>query len=55
MNVARITPGRNGRRCIADYGHEEAAALHGKDPRAFALRSERFLGDDKGGFAEYKL
>jgi len=31
-----------------DYGHEEAAALHGKDPRAFALRSERFLGDEQG-------
>ncbi|HEX3083412.1 MAG TPA: glutamate synthase subunit beta [Pyrinomonadaceae bacterium] len=31
-----------------DYGHEEAAALHGKDPRAFALMSERFLGDEQG-------
>jgi glutamate synthase (NADPH/NADH) small chain len=31
-----------------DYGHEEAAALHGKDPRAFSVLSERFLADEDG-------
>ncbi|HYW71562.1 MAG TPA: glutamate synthase subunit beta [Pyrinomonadaceae bacterium] len=31
-----------------DYGQEEAAALHGHDPRAFAVLSERFLGDEHG-------
>ena len=31
-----------------DYGHEEAAALQGKDPRAFSLLSERFLADEHG-------
>jgi glutamate synthase (NADPH/NADH) small chain len=31
-----------------DYGHEEAAALQGKDPRAFSLLSERFLADEQG-------
>ncbi len=31
-----------------DYGHEEAAALYGKDPRAFSVMSQRFLGDEHG-------
>jgi glutamate synthase (NADPH/NADH) small chain len=31
-----------------DYGHEEAAALKGRDPRAFSVLSERFLGDEHG-------
>jgi glutamate synthase (NADPH/NADH) small chain len=31
-----------------DYGHEEAAALQGKDPRVFSLLSERFLADEHG-------
>ena len=31
-----------------DYGHEEAVALQGKDPRAFSLLSERFLADEHG-------
>jgi glutamate synthase (NADPH/NADH) small chain len=31
-----------------DYGHEEAAALQGRDPRAFSLLSERFLADEHG-------
>jgi glutamate synthase (NADPH/NADH) small chain len=28
-----------------DYGHEEAIALSGKDPRAFSVMSKRFIGD----------
>jgi glutamate synthase (NADPH/NADH) small chain len=31
-----------------DYGHEEAAALHGKDPRAFSVMTKGFLGDERG-------
>ena len=31
-----------------DYGHEEAAALFGKDPRAYSVMSKRFAGDDDG-------
>jgi len=31
-----------------DYGHEEAAALQGQDPRAFSVLSERFIGDEAG-------
>ena len=31
-----------------DYGHEEAAALHGRDPRAFSVMSRRFLSDERG-------
>ena len=31
-----------------DYGHEEAAALYGKDPRAFSIMSQHFLGDEHG-------
>jgi glutamate synthase (NADPH/NADH) small chain len=31
-----------------DYGHEEAAALQGRDPRSFSLMSRRFLGDEHG-------
>ena len=31
-----------------EYGHEEATALYGKDPRAFSLMSRRFLGDEDG-------
>ena len=31
-----------------DYGQEEAAALHGKDPRVYAVMSKRFAGDDRG-------
>ncbi len=29
-----------------DYGHEEAIALNGKDPRHFAVMSRRFIGDE---------
>jgi len=28
-----------------DYGHEEAIAVKGKDPRQFAVMSKRFIGD----------
>jgi glutamate synthase (NADPH) small chain len=31
-----------------DYGHEEAAALFGRDPRAYSIMTKRFLGDDGG-------
>ncbi len=31
-----------------DYGHEEAVALFGRDPRAYSVMSKRFMGDDDG-------
>jgi glutamate synthase (NADPH) small chain len=31
-----------------DYGHEEAAALFGRDPRAYSIMTKRFLGDEGG-------
>jgi glutamate synthase (NADPH/NADH) small chain len=31
-----------------DYGQEEAAAVHGTDPRAYSIRSESFIGNDGG-------
>src|SRR5258706_3354699 len=31
-----------------DYGHEEAAALFGRDPRASSLMNKRFIGDEGG-------
>jgi glutamate synthase (NADPH/NADH) small chain len=31
-----------------DYGQEEAKALWGSDPRAYAVSSKRFLGDEAG-------
>jgi len=31
-----------------DYGQEEAAALYGADPRAYAVSTKRLLGDDGG-------
>src|SRR5262249_45558365 len=31
-----------------DYGHQEAAALHGKDPRVFSVMSQRFVSDEHG-------
>jgi glutamate synthase (NADPH/NADH) small chain len=31
-----------------DYGHEEAAALFGRDPRVHSIQSKRFIGDDAG-------
>ena len=29
-----------------DYGHEEAIALSGKDPRTYSVMTRRFVGDD---------
>lgn len=31
-----------------DYGQEEAAALFGRDPRAYSIMTKRFVGDDGG-------
>ncbi len=31
-----------------DYGHEEAAARFGKDPRRYCVETAEFLGDDRG-------
>ena len=31
-----------------DYGHKEAAAMTGEDPRRFAVLTKRFVGDDEG-------
>ena len=31
-----------------DYGHEEAKAMSGSDPRQFSVLTKRFLSDDKG-------
>src|SRR5260221_10738744 len=31
-----------------DYGQEEAAALFGRDPRAYSIMTKRFLGDESG-------
>jgi glutamate synthase (NADPH/NADH) small chain len=31
-----------------DYGQEEAIALHGSDPRCYAIKSQSFLGDPEG-------
>ncbi|XP_043689612.1 glutamate synthase 1 [NADH], chloroplastic-like isoform X1 [Telopea speciosissima] len=31
-----------------DYGHQEAAAKFGKDPRTFEVMTKRFVGDDSG-------
>ncbi|HVT80805.1 MAG TPA: glutamate synthase subunit beta, partial [Phycisphaerae bacterium] len=37
-----------------DYGHEEAAAVHGKDPRTFAILTKEFLGDNNGNLRAIK-
>ncbi|NBC11040.1 MAG: glutamate synthase small subunit [Planctomycetes bacterium] len=34
-----------------DYGHEEAAAKFGDDPRQFAILTKQFIGDDNGHVA----
>ena len=31
-----------------DYGHEEAAARYGKDPRAYSISGKEFVRDDQG-------
>jgi NADPH-dependent glutamate synthase beta subunit-like oxidoreductase len=37
-----------------DYGHEEAAALFGKDPREYAILSKQFIDDGHGNVAGIK-
>src|SRR3954468_4343010 len=37
-----------------DYGHEESAAMFGKDPREFAILTKEFLGDDRGNLRGLK-
>jgi glutamate synthase (NADPH/NADH) small chain len=34
-----------------DYGHKEAAAVFGDDPRRFCVMTRRFVGDDTGQLA----
>lgn len=31
-----------------DYGHQEAAAKFGKDPRSYEVLTKRFVGDEHG-------
>ncbi|HSG70906.1 MAG TPA: glutamate synthase subunit beta [Planctomycetaceae bacterium] len=38
----------------ADYGHEEAAAKFGDDPRQFSVQTLEFLGDDDGNLRAVK-
>jgi glutamate synthase (NADPH/NADH) small chain len=38
-----------------DYGHEEAVARFGQDPRTFALVSKEFLDDDRGNVAGVRV
>ncbi|QDT25679.1 Glutamate synthase [NADPH] small chain [Gimesia panareensis] len=38
-----------------DYGHEEAAAVFGKDPRMFQMSTLEFVGDDKGNLRAIKV
>lgn len=35
-----------------DYGHEEAKALYGSDPRAFSVLTKKFVGDENGNVKE---
>ncbi|MFS0836643.1 glutamate synthase subunit beta [Paenibacillus sp. UNC499MF] len=37
-----------------EYGHEEAKAVHGKDPREYLTLSENFVGDDNGNLTGLK-
>ncbi len=37
-----------------DYGHEESAAMFGRDPREFAILTKEFLGDDNGNLRAVK-
>jgi glutamate synthase (NADPH/NADH) small chain len=34
-----------------DYGHEEAAAVFGSDPRSYCVMTKRFLGDAEGNLS----
>ena len=38
-----------------DYGHEEAAAVFGKDPRMFQMSTVEFTGDDSGNLTGIKI
>lgn len=38
-----------------DYGHEEVAAAHGKDPREYEVLSKEFVDDGKGNLAGIRL
>ena len=38
-----------------DYGQEEAAALQGADPRAYAVQTRRLVGDESGHVRELHL
>ncbi|MCK5091478.1 MAG: glutamate synthase subunit beta, partial [Gammaproteobacteria bacterium] len=37
-----------------DYGHEEAAKIHGEDPRNYCLLSKGFIGDENGNVTGVK-
>ncbi|MFE4572756.1 glutamate synthase subunit beta [Paenibacillus chitinolyticus] len=37
-----------------EYGHEEAKAVHGKDPREYLTLSENFVGDENGNLTGLK-
>ena len=37
-----------------DYGHEEAAAVFGKDPREYLISTTEFIGDDDGNLKALK-
>jgi NAD(P)H-dependent glutamate synthase small subunit len=37
-----------------DYGHEEARAVHGKDPREFTILTKEFIGDADGNLKAVK-
>ncbi len=38
-----------------DYGHEEAAAAFGKDPRLFQMSTVEFVGDGQGNLRAIKV
>ncbi|MFP3490411.1 glutamate synthase, partial [Staphylococcus sp. SIMBA_130] len=35
-----------------EYGHTEAEAFQGEDPRAYAVQTTRFVGDENGHVKE---
>jgi NAD(P)H-dependent glutamate synthase small subunit len=37
-----------------DYGHEEARAIHGKDPREYTILTKEFIGDGAGNLKALK-
>ena len=38
-----------------DYGHQEAAAKFGKDPRSYEVLTKRFVGDENGVVKELEV